>query len=272
MKVGVTGYKGRLGRYLLSHYEDFIGLECDVRIPSGVDKCILASNVDVILHLAAKSNVDYCQKPENEKEVIDTNLRGTFNVCRAGQLQGIPVVLLSSDHIFGGGWGRNREKDKGNPLNHYGFTKFSAESLRSVFDNLKVIRTSYLFDRERLNSQLSSLWSGLPEIYPTFITRTFMYYPHFAMTLCQYFRDLGRMPKVLHISGSKVVSWFGLVQEIGKQAGLDYKRLVLPRRVEYTNLAHRPLSGGLNTSLSKRLGLSQWSCLQGIEQMLKDWK
>lgn len=266
MKIGVTGYKGRLGRYLLK-YPEFVGLDCDVTRLEDIENCV--SGVDVVLNLAAKSNVDWCEK--NPQTATHVNLRGTFNVCRAGQLQGIPVVLLSSDHIFGGGWGKNREKDKGNPLNHYGFTKFSAESLRSVFDNLKIIRTSYLFDRERLNYPLSSLWSNVPEKYPTFITRTFLYYSHFAMTLCQYFREFDRMPRILHISGSKSVSWYGLMKDIASQAGMDLN-LIMPIRKENPGYTHRPLSGGLNTGLSKKLGLPQFRYLDGIHQMLKDWK
>lgn len=267
--IGITGYKGRLGRHLLSVYSNFVGLDCDVADLQSVENCV--GDIDGILHLAAKSDVNWCERPENKSIVSNVNLRGTFNVCHAAQVRKLPVVLLSSDHIYGGRWGLYREKDKGNPINFYGFSKFSAESLQKVFDNLKIIRTSYLFDRERLNHQLAKLWDGIPDTYPTFIIRTFMYLPHFAMTLCHYLDWLERMPKVLHLSGNKAGSWYDLMREIAVQSGKDTK-LVVPRQSELLNRVPRPYWGGLNVNLSRKLGFKQHSYKEGVTQMMKDWK
>lgn len=265
--IGITGYKGRLGRHLLQTYPNFVGLDCDVTNPQQIENCI--GDVEGILHLAAKSDVEWCER--NQSIVSNINLRGTFNVCRAAQVCKLPVILLSSDHVFGGKWGLYREKDKGNPVNFYGFSKLGAESLQRVFDNLKVVRTSYLFDRERLVSQLVDLWEGVPQIYPTFIGRTFMYLHHFAMTLCQYLESWDRMPNVLHLSGSHIASWYDLMTEIAVQSGRNPK-LIVPRRTELTNRVPRPYWAGLNTKLSKKLGFKQYSYKDGISQMLKDWK
>lgn len=269
--VGVTGYKGRLGRHLLQNHIGFVGIDCDVTNPLHIKKCLDTWHIDAILHLAAKSDVEWCERPENEKAVYNVNVIGTANVCRAAKAKGLPVVLLSSDHIYGGKWGLYREKDKGNPVNYYGFSKFGAESLQRVFDNLKVVRTSYLFDRERLLMQLVNLWDSVPQIYPTFIIRTFMYLPHFAMTLCQYLDRLYEMPKILHLSGNKDASWYDLMREIAIQSGRDTK-LIVPRRQESANRVPRPYWGGLNIGLSRKLGFKQYSYKDGVAQMLKDWK
>lgn len=267
--IGVTGYKGRLGRYLLENSVGFVGLDIDVTNPNEVNGVVGNLEMDCVLHLAAKSDVDWCEK--NQSITSNVNLRGTFNVCRAAQLRNIPVVLLSSDHVFGGEWGMYKEKDKGSPVNYYGFTKLSAESLRSVFDNLKVVRTSYLFDRERLNSELSDLWDGKFRHYPTFITRTFMYLPHFAITLHSYLDRLEKMPKLLHLSGSQSASWYDLMREVAIQSGQDAK-LIVPRQQEKLGCTPRPYRGGLNTKLSRKLGFLPASYKEGFHQMLKDWK
>lgn len=263
--VGITGYRGRLGRHLLSAYSNFVPLECDVRDVQSVENCL--GSIDGILHLASKSDVEWCEK--NPDDASKVNLRGTFNVCRAAQVRGLPVVLLSSDHVFGGVWGLYREKDKGNPVNQYGFTKLGAESLRTVFDNLKVVRTSYLFNRERLQSELEDLWAGIPHLYPKFIIRTFMYLPHFAITLCQYLERVDKMPKVLHLSGSKSGSWHDLMRKIAIQSGRNPK-LIVPRIQENPNCVPRPYWGGLNTKLSKKLGFPQRSYDDGVYEMLKN--
>jgi len=187
-KIGITGCKGRLGTYLLNHYDNFVGLDCDVTKPTEVDSCLEESSVGLVLHLAAKSDVDYCQKKENFTKVSLVNFRGTLHVCQTTQRLGIDTVLLSTDHVFDGRWGNYTETSKQRPINNYGMTKFAAEGFQSVFDNLKVIRTSYLFDAERLDIHITKLIEGKSwQEYPTFIRRSFMYLPHFSSLLDNYF-------------------------------------------------------------------------------------
>lgn len=264
MIFGITGFRGRLGSYLLSHYDNFVALDCDVTKPDEVKNCIGNSGVDVVVHLAAKSGVDWCEKPENKKLVTNVNLRGTFNVCLAAEKVSADVLLLSSDHVFSGKWGRYKEKDKPNPVNFYGMSKMTAEGLQQAFDNLRVVRTSYLFDRKRLSQY------GAGE-YPSFIFRSFMYLPHFAESIMYYLSHMEQMPKILHVSGYRCVSWYKFMSDL-----LDSPSniVVRPRRVEteINGQAPRPKRVGLNTSLSKKLGLPQYSYVEGIEQMKRDWK
>ena len=266
-KIGITGYKGRVGQYLLNTYSNYVPLECDVTNPEQTESCIRTSQVDLVVHLAAKSNVEFCEKPENEKIVSDVNLRGTFNVCHAADLTNVGVLLLSSDHVFSGGWGRYRENHKPRPVNQYGLSKFSAESLWKVFDNLNIIRTSYLFDHQRLlENSIQPMLDGIPTLYPTFISRSFMHYKHFVQSLNYYVEHFENMPTILHISGSKVVSWYNFISEIARNYNvIDYKKLIVPRRNESHMYAPRPMWAGLHTGLSKKLGFPQYSYIDGIK-------
>ena len=254
---GVTGYKGYVGSYILSHYDNFVGLDCDVTNPTDVENCIGDSGVNAVLHLAAKSDVEWCEKPENEKTLINVNLRGTFNVCLAAEKERIGVLLLSSDHVFGGNRGSYRETDKPSPRNQYGLSKLSAEGLQEVFDNLKIVRTSYLFDFNRL----APYGSGE---YPTFIYRTFMYLPHFVESLVRYLDNMETMPRLLHISGTVLASWY---QFMSDWLGLG----VMPRTKDIGGVP-RPMRGGLDVSMSKRLGFPQYSYQDGLVQMEKDYR
>lgn len=204
--IGITGYKGKLGTYLLNHYDGYVPLDCDVTIPEQIEQAIQSSKADFILHLAAKSDVEWCEKPENEKIVSNVNLRGTFNVCRSAQLAGLNVMMISTDHVFDGFWGKYKENSKPGPKNSYGRSKLTAESLRMVFSNLKIVRTSYLFDADRMANRLSNMWIAAPELYPTFILRSFMYLPHFAKSLTKYLWQ-ERYADILHISSNDIVSW-----------------------------------------------------------------
>ena len=247
----------------MSRYDEyFVGLDCDVTKPEEVENCIRGAHIDAVLHLAAKSDVDWCQKPEHEKTVSNVNLRGTFNVCAAAEKFRLDVLLLSTDHVFSGTRGRYSEKDKPYPINQYGLSKFAAEGLQKAFDNLKIVRTSYLFDSIRL----SQLGEGE---YPTFIVRSFMYLPHFADNLCLYLENIREMPSILHLSGANCISWYEFMSDL-----LDSPSniVVRPRRYELERgeMAPRPKRGGLNIERSRILGFPQWSYGQGIEQMEKD--
>jgi dTDP-4-dehydrorhamnose reductase len=109
-----------------------------------------------------------------------------------------------------------------------------------------------------------------PMEFPTFIKRSFMYVPHFAEVLMQYIHRLSEMPKILHISGSKVVSWYDFMSDLAPDYGIG-QALVKKRKHEIPNtFAPRPQNGGLDVSWSMDLGLHQYSYLDGILQMRKD--
>lgn len=251
MKIVMTGGNGRVGRELQNW-----GIEpllCDVTKPEQVYDSVSSAKADIIVHLAAISDVDFCENKENERKVIDTNLIGTNTVAEVAGDYGAKVVMLSSDHVFDGKWGwlrGYREDSTPNPVNFYGYSKLAAEALTEKFPDFKIIRTSYLFNRERLKGkELQS--------QPTFIHRSFMYLPHFASRLWQYLESFDMMPTITHIAGSKSVSWYKFMSEFED---------VSPRDVEpdYT-FSPRPHYAGLKT---KYKFFPPVSYEQGITEML----
>jgi hypothetical protein len=120
------------------------------------------------------------------------------------------------------------------------------------------VRTSYLFDWDRVGFDKDTV----PPTYPDFIFRSFMYLPHFISNFYMYLNNLEKMPKLLHVSGSMTVSWYGFMSSVlGKQA--DKRKYEL----EY-GYAPRPKHGGLRTKYKKLL--PSYSYLDGIEQMKRD--
>ncbi len=265
-KIGITGYRGYVGSYLLENYPNFVGLECDVTNPEQVENCITDSKIDVVLHLAAKSNIDFCEKLENTSLVGGINFGGTVNVCRSAEKANIGFVLLSSDHVFSGAWGSYKENSKPFPVNYYGMSKLAAEAfVLSQSPSSKIVRTSYLFDSTRLRPKIDKLLNREAELYPTFITRTFMHRTNFANSLVYYLDNFEKMPKLLHISGNTSTSWYGFMLDMAKNLNIpNYKKLIIPRRNQSQIMAPRPFHAGLNVRLSKRLGLPQFSYRDGL--------
>src|SRR5690242_9149607 len=147
--VGVTGYAGAVGQELMK-YPDLVPLPGDVRDYKAMESAIRNIKPDVIVHLAAISDVDRCEDVNNKEMVIETNVRGTWNVCEAALETKSKVVLLSTAQVFDGLFGGYKENNNPHPKNFYGLSKWSAEKLQTLYRNLSVIRTSYLFDYERM--------------------------------------------------------------------------------------------------------------------------
>jgi len=176
------------------------------------------------------------------------------------------MVLLSTVHVFDGHRGNYREKDRPNPQNYYGFTKLAAEGFQQIFPFMKIVRTSYLFDYNRTFKHVYSIRAGNEYEYPTFIERSFMYLPHFAEAFHYYLSNYDRMPYTLHISGSDTVSWYEFVCQLSDFYGLD-SSLVRPRVKELAGMVPRPYRAGLNIELSKKVGLPQYSFVDGFSEM-----
>lgn len=237
-KIVMTGGGGRVGKYLQK--EGVIPLVCDVTKPQEVNDSVSKERPDFIIHLAALSDINYCQQPENQQEVIDVNLRGTFNVLASAEMYNANVVMISSDHIFNGNevfkWSPYKENDKPNPVNFYGQSKLAAEALQKTFPEMKIVRTSYLFDEERLTRKTD-------ESQPSFIMRSFMYLPHFASNLIEYINRWEEMLPILHISGSRTVSWYKFMGEYLGDVNIKHH----DREIYSTQNAPRPYRAGLST-------------------------
>lgn len=265
MKVFITGYKGYVGSELVKR--GFAPLVCDITNPLEIEKAIKYSKPSLVVHLASKSGVDWCENKRNHGEAFNVNVKGTYLLFRGLADARIPGVFISSDHVWGGGLFENhaehaRRTARTLPVNNYGLYKVAAET---ELNGGKIVRTSYLFDSKRLREHLYDMEIGNPKSYPVFIRRSFMYLGDFCDQLERYCQNFYRMPKVLHLSGSEVVSWYGFMKETARQYG--WKGVVKPRFFDNKSGAPRPWFGGLNTKLSRSYGFPAIPYADGILRM-----
>lgn len=269
MRIVATGSNGRVGQYLM--HRGVLPFSADVTDLVDVDREMNRLRPDIVLHLAAKSDVDWCEKKENSRQVDNVNVFGTFNVCEMAEKYKAQVVLLSSGYVFSGKrwWGKYDENSSIlNPSNTYGFSKCSAEGFQYNFDNLKIIRTSYLFDYRRLALDINKLKCGVPRDFPTFLKRSFLYLPHFIDMLMVYCSHFDRMPPILHLSGCDAVSWYEFMRDVARAYRID-PNLPRPRRKDLKNgYANRGYRLGLDTRLSEQLGFPRCSYKDGLKEMV----
>ena len=155
MKILITGAFGQLGNSL----KNFLSINDEVfrtglNIPTGgkglklniVDKIMLKDIIssispDVIINLAALTDVDFCESnPEIAKEINTNGVQNLVDVFSG------KIIHLSTDYVFDGLKGPYKEEDQINPISVYGKTKYDAEKIVLDKNNNLVLRANVLYD------------------------------------------------------------------------------------------------------------------------------
>jgi dTDP-4-dehydrorhamnose reductase len=98
----------------------------DVRDAAGVRAAIESLRPDLVLHLAAETDLETCELDPDHAYL--TNTIGTEFVALASRDQSIPLVYISTAGVFDGTKdGAYTEFDVANPINVYGASKFEGE-------------------------------------------------------------------------------------------------------------------------------------------------
>lgn len=178
IKLAVTGTTGLVGLRLKTLLKDKYEI-IELSRSSGVnllDKDSISSVLtrekpDVVLHLAAKTNVDECERDKEEDlkkinemglltnesltlEKLDekafnvnnafaTNTIGSKNIAEITEEVGAKLIYVSTDFIFDGKEDFYTEESKPMPINWYGQTKYWGEILSEMCSELLIIRPSY---------------------------------------------------------------------------------------------------------------------------------
>ncbi len=125
--------------------------EIDIRQQDLTVSRIESLEPQVVIHLAAYTDVDGCEK--NPMEAFQVNAEGTKHVAVGAKACGAKVVYLSTDYVFDGKKTEPYlESDLPGPLSVYGRSKLKGEEyLQSCTDNFLIIRTQWLYGRHGRN-------------------------------------------------------------------------------------------------------------------------
>ena len=116
-------------------YEDGV----DISNKDQVEKVVSKSGAGIVLHLAAKTDVDSCEKDKPlgvNGSAWKINVEGTRNLVEACKKTSKKIIYISTDFVFDGNpsaggplMGGYVEEDALNPINWYAQTKYEGEKI-----------------------------------------------------------------------------------------------------------------------------------------------
>ncbi|MCS7301479.1 MAG: dTDP-4-dehydrorhamnose reductase [Fimbriimonadales bacterium] len=121
----------------------------DITQPAQVRAVFDALRPDLVVHCAALTNVDACER--RPQEAYRVNAFGTEVVASHCQRVGAVCVYISTDYVFDGSKrAPYHEYDAENPLSMYGRSKFAGEqAVRALCPRHYIVRVAWLYGWRR---------------------------------------------------------------------------------------------------------------------------
>ncbi len=265
---------------LLKDSYDFENLSLD----SGVDithkeevqKKVSDSPAGVILHLAAKADVDGCEKDKELKEKGDAwriNVGGTQNIIDAAKESGKKIIYISTDFVFDGEKDFYTEEDTPRPINWYAVTKYEGEKL-VINSQLPYLicrlafpyRANFPLKKDLVRGIITKLKNGekLSMVKDEIITPTLIDDIALALDVLIKTESTG----IYHLVGSSSHTPVGMGHLITRIFNLD-DRLIseTSREIYFSGRAPRPWKLALKNDKLKKLGIQMSTLEEGLEKI-----
>ena len=201
--------------------------EADITDPERVKDIFAETVPDVVVHTAAWTDVDGCEKDPEKAEAV--NVGGTANIVNAAASAGVPIIFISTDYVFNGDQAEPyTENDMPDPLSVYGRTKYEAEeAVRSGLSDYLIVRTSWLYGKNGKNFVdtiiLKAEQGGVLEVASD-QTGSPTYAEDLADALVELIESgLSGIRGIVNISNEGKCSWFEFACEILKKQGIEIK-------------------------------------------------
>ena len=292
MKVLLTGSTGQLGNSIINTKSKNVDLvitkreQLDLSDPQSCEELILSEKPDWVINCAAFTAVDLAEKDIDLCNKINSLAPGAF-ANAINKING-NLLQISTDFVFDGEQNYPYKTDQmRNPINQYGYSKALGEKLiqkntKNAYSS-KILRTSWVISPYGKNFILTML--KLHE-YKDSINVVFdqIGAPTSAKHLAKVcwkiinFKEIKKLPQILHWSDSGVASWYDVavaVGEIGLELGLIQKKAnVYPiKTIDYPTPARRPkysLLDTFETSNFLKMNPNHWRL--NLIEILKEYK
>ena len=277
LATGLSGMVGTRVAEILSdnfEFEDIsLATGIDITDKNSVDRVISESESKIVLHLAAKTDVDSCEDDKvlgEEGAAWQINVVGTENIIEAAKANGKRVIYISTDFVFNGTKDGYREDDKPNPVSWYGYTKYQGEERLSSSDiGFTILRISYpyrnLFEQKkdfvhRIIDQLK-IDGKIMAVRDHIITPTFIDDIAFGLSLFLKRNISG----IYHLVGSNSLSAEAAARLIRTVFNLSGEINPIDRSIYFKDRAFRPFNLTLRNDKIGKLGIRMSNFKEGLK-------
>ena len=181
-KILITGGGGMLGdafyhtlknKYILKATDIDLNEEwldfLDVRDYNQYQNIVNEFNPEIILHLAALTDLEYCER--NIQNAYLTNTLSVENAVRCAKIHDSTLVYISTAGIFDGKKDEYDDWDIPNPINVYGRSKYMGEKyVEKNMDKYFVFRAGWMMgagklkDKKFVNKIVKQIENGTKEL------------------------------------------------------------------------------------------------------------
>lgn len=277
--TGISGLVGTRIQELLGEYYEFEDLsfstQVDITQYEQVKERIEKSSASVILHMAAKTDVDSCEDDKilgEEGAAWRVNVEGTQNIVDCAKLTGKKIIYISTDFVFDGTKEWYSEEDVPNPINWYGYTKQMGEKviLESGVESV-IIRIAYPYRAkfsqkadfvrkiiERLSKKEKVIALTDHIFTPTFID-------DIAVAIDEIIRQ--NVVGIYHVVGDESLTPVEAVEKIMHELQLDGQIIKTSRSSFFNGRAFRPCRLALKNDKIAQLGVKMLGFSEGLLEM-----
>lgn len=228
----------------------------------------------VLIHCAAMTNVDECEKKQHL--AYQCNVEASRNLAAFANQQNCKFIFLSTDFVFDGSKGIYEENDPPNPVNYYGKTKMWAEqSVLEEKPDTIIVRTIVVYGHGIGLSKKNIVEFILEKLLnnqPVTLVQDQYRMPTYVEDLADAVIKLSQsgLKGIFHVSGGEQMS----IADMGRKiAGYLNKPIDLISPVDsnyFANMAPRPPKTGFSLKkISNSIHYSPTPFIQSIDSIYK---
>ena len=252
---------------------DVTSLALDLADEKAIEDAVEKIQPNVIIHAAAWSNIDGCEK--EPERAFHINATATEILAELTSRLGCRLVFVSSDMVFDGETGDYTEDDDTRPINVYGKTKLMGEKfIQSVCQNYVIARSALIYGYPVTNASsfseitLQTLRSG--KIMPLFTDqfRT----PILVQNLTQALLEIAGMSftGIVHLGGAQRVDRYTFGRRLAVLNRFSEAQCRAVSMADVPMAATRPRDVSLNIHKAKRLlNTKLLGYFKGLEQAVQ---